>query len=206
MLETLDQSFGQLMQKLRDLKLEQNTLVIFFSDNGQLGPKEGAPLRGSKGDLYEGGIRMPLILRWPTVIQPNTTCEEVVISNDFFPTFTELAKARSSSGVDGISLVSLFRRPDKKLNRESIFWHFPHYHGSGLGPQGAIRHGNYKLIEWFEKSAFNKTGAFELYDLEKDPGERQNLASDKLKIANQLKQELQDWRSRVNAQLMTKAQ
>ena len=149
---------------------------------------------------------MPLILRWPTVIQPNTTCDEVVISNDFFPTFTELAQASSSCGVDGISLVSLFRQPHKKLKRESIFWHFPHYHGSGLGPQGAIRHGKYKLIEWFEKSVFNEAGAFELYDLEKDPGELQNLASDKPKITNQLKQELQDWRSRVNAQLMTKAQ
>ena len=206
MLETLDQSFGQLMQKLRDLKLEENTLVVFFSDNGQLGPKVGAPLRGSKGDLYEGGIRMPLVLRWPTVIQPNANCEEVVISNDFFPTFSELAKASSNSGVDGISLVSLFRKPDQKLNRESIFWHFPHYHGSGLGPQGAIRHGKYKLIEWFEKSAFNETGAFELYDLEKDPGERKNLASEKPKITHHLQQELQDWRSKVNAQMMTKAQ
>ena len=194
------------MQKLRDLKLEQNTLVVFFSDNGQLGPKVGAPLRGSKGDLYEGGIRMPLILRWPAVIQPNTICEEVVISNDFFPTFTELAKASSNSGVDGISLVSLFRQPDQKLNRESIFWHFPHYHGSGLGPQGAIRKGKYKLIEWFEKSAFNEAGALELYDLKKDPDELQNLASDKAKIAHQLKMELQDWRSKVNAQMMTKAQ
>ena len=149
---------------------------------------------------------MPLILRWPSVIQPNTTCEEVVISNDFFPTFTELAKASSSSDVDGISLVSLFRQPDQKLNRESIFWHFPHYHGSGLGPQGAIRRGKYKLIEWFEKSAFNETGAFELYDLEKDPGERKNLASEKPKITHHLQQELQDWRSKVNAQMMTKAQ
>ena len=140
------------------------------------------------------------------VIHPNTTCEEVVISNDFFPTFTELAKANSSSGVDGISLVSLLRQPHKKLNRESIFWHFPHYHGSGLEPQGAIRHGKYKLIEWFEKSAFNETGAFELYDLENDPEERQNLASDKPKITNQLKQELQEWRSKVNAQMMTNAE
>ena len=129
-----------------------------------------------------------------------------MISNDFFPTFTELAKASSSSDVDGISLVSLFRQPDQKLNRESIFWHFPHYHGSGLGPQGAIRRGKYKLIEWFEKSAFNETGAFELYDLEKDPGERKNLASEKPKITHQLQQELQDWRSKVNAQMMTKAQ
>ena len=142
----------------------------------------------------------------PAVIQPNTICEEVVISNDFFPTFTELAKASSNSGVDGISLVSLFRHPDQKLNRESIFWHFPHYHGSGLGPQGAIRKGKYKLIEWFEKSAFNEAGALELYDLKKDPGELQNLASDKAKIAHQLKMELQDWRSKVNAQMMTKAQ
>jgi len=130
----------------------------------------------------------------------------VVISNDFFPTLTELAKANSNTGVDGISLVPLFRQPHKKLNRESIFWHFPHYHGSGLGPQGAIRHGKYKLIEWFEKSAFNEAGAFELYDLESDPGERKNLASEKPKITNRLNQELQAWRSEVNAQIMTQAE
>ena len=132
--------------------------------------------------------------------------KEVVTSNNSFATFNELAKDISSSEVDGVSLVSLFRQPDQKLNRESIFWHFSHYHGFGLGPQGAIRKGKYKLIEWFEKSAFNKTGAFELYDLEKDSCERQNLASDKSKTTNQLKQELQDWQSKVNAQMMTKAQ
>ena len=135
---------------------------------------------------------MPLILRWPMVIQPNANCEEVVISNDFFPTFTELANASSNSGVDGISLVSLFRQPDQKLNRESIFWHFPHYHGSGLGPQGAIRHGKYKLIEWFEKSAFNEAGAFELYDLEKDPQELNSVYGEPAyaKITEELKKEL----------------
>ena len=205
MLETLDRSFGTLMAKLQELGLEKNTLVVFFSDNGQLGPKDGSPFRGSKADLYEGGIRMPLIVRWPGVSEPGSLCDELVISNDFFPTFNEIGGAAPTVEVDGVSIQNLLRERGAKLERKSLFWHFPHYHGSGLGPQGAIRNGQFKLIEWFEKSAYEKPNAFELYDLSNDPGETRNLADEKPELISKLSSQLQQWRIDVGAQIMVKS-
>ncbi len=205
MLETLDHSIGQILTKIKELNLEKNTVVVFFSDNGQLGVKEGKPYRGSKGDLYEGGIRMPLIIRWPGIVEKGSISEEIVISNDFFPTLAEIAGIREMSGeIDGISLISLLKDPDVNLNRDAVYWHYPHYHKSGLGPQGAIRQGQYKLIEWYEKSLLDLDGALELYDLQKDPGEQNNLADSKPEIANKLRHELRSWRQQVGAQEMKK--
>jgi len=205
MLETLDQSVGTILAKLKELKLEKNTVVIFFSDNGQKGPKQGQPFRGSKGDLYEGGIRMPLIVKWPEVISPGRLCEEVVISNDFFSTFNDIARESSEAkDVDGISLLPLLKDPRSKLTRKSVCWHFPHYHSQGLGPQGAIRRGRYKLIEWFERSAYEEDGAFELYDLVDDPGENKNLSGARPDLTVELRKELQEWRKQVGAQMMSK--
>ncbi len=206
MLETLDMSIGVIMDRLRALDLEQDTVVVFFSDNGQLGPKNGKPFRGSKADLYEGGIRMPLIVRWPGIVAAGSVCEEIVISNDFFPTFCELAgggNVVSQAKVDGCSLLPLLREPASSLARDSVCWHYPHYHGRGLGPQGAIRRGRYKLIEWFEKSVMGEAGAFELYDLEKDPGEQNNLAISMPDLSGELARSLQQWRIEVGAQMMT---
>ncbi len=203
MLETLDLSIGQILTKIKELNLERNTVVVFFSDNGQLGVKEGKPYRGSKGDLYEGGIRMPLVIRWPGIVEKGITCEEIVISNDFFPTLTEIAGIKQMPGeIDGISLISLLKDPDVNLNRDAVYWHYPHYHGSGLGPQGAIRQGQYKLIEWYEKSLFGREGALELYNLQKDPGEQNNLADEKPELTAKLWQELKSWRQQVGAQEM----
>jgi len=205
MLETMDNSVGVLMEKLKELNLEENTVLIFYSDNGQSGPKDGAPFRGSKGDLYEGGVRVPLLVRWPGVVQPGSVCDEVVISNDFFPTFNELAGGSAvAADVDGLSFLPLLKNPDANLNRDAVFWHFPHYHVSGLGPQGAIRRGRYKLIEWFEKSAYGEAGAFELYDLVDDPGEQKNLASSRPEVADKMYKELLHWRAQVGAQMMQK--
>ncbi|MEO0415638.1 MAG: sulfatase, partial [Verrucomicrobiota bacterium] len=205
MLDTLDKSFGTLMQTLKTWGLEDNTLVIFFSDNGQLGPKNGTPFRGSKGDLYEAGIRMPLIARWPGVIAAKSLNEELVISNDFFATFQEVAGIPVSGSTDGVSLYSLLRGQRATLSREALFWHYPHYHGSGIGPQGAIRKGDYKLVEWFEKSAFGEPGAFELYDLSKDPGEANDLAEALPEVVAELTTEMEQWRKSVNAQMMEPA-
>jgi arylsulfatase A len=203
MLETLDHSIGQILAKIKELNLEKNTVVVFFSDNGQLGVKEGKPYRGSKGDLYEGGIRMPLVIRWPGIVEKGSICEEIVISNDFFPTFTEIAGLREKSRkTDGISLISLLKDPTINLNRDAVYWHYPHYHGTGLGPQGAVRQGQYKLIEWYEKSLLEMDGAVELYDLHKDSAEQNNLADSKPEIANKLHQELRSWRQQVGAQEM----
>lgn len=204
MLETLDKSVEEIMLKLKELDLEDNTIVVFFSDNGQLGEKNGFPFRGSKGDLYEGGIRMPLIIRWPVTISSGTICEEPVISNDFFSTFVEIANIKDQQfSTDGISIVPLLKNPKTKLNRKSLYWHYPHYHGNGLGPQGAIRKGKYKLIEWFEKSYLNEPGMYELYDLEDDPGERKNLADTLQLVVNELSKDLSAWRDTIKAQSMT---
>ena len=205
MLETLDESIGILMKRLNDLGLEEKTVVIFFSDNGQLGVKSGLPYRGSKGDLYEGGIRMPLIIRWPGIAKPGSTCEALVISTDFFPTFSELADVEVKvKDIDGMSLVPLLMDPGNKLSRKALYWHYPHYHSAGLGPQGAIRQGSYKLIEWYEKSIFGSDGAVELYNLENDPAEQNNLADSLPDLAAKMLSDLQSWRKEVDAQNMKK--
>jgi arylsulfatase A len=205
MLETLDESIGIIMRRLNDLELEDNTVFIFFSDNGQLGVKSGLPYRGSKGDLYEGGIRMPLIIRWPGVVKPASTCEALVISNDFFPTFSELGNVKMEiKDIDGVSLVPVLIDPQKKLSRPALYWHYPHYHGSGLGPMGAVRQGAYKLIEWYEKTIFGTDGSMELYNLENDPAEQINLADSLPDIVSKMSHDLQSWRLLVGAQEMEK--
>lgn len=205
MLETLDKSIGTILDTLEELELENNTLVVFSSDNGQKGSKEGKPFRGSKGDLYEAGIRMPLIIRWPGVVKPESESAQLVISNDFFPTFTNLAGGVSKAkDIDGLSLLPVLRNSEAKLTRESLCWHYPHYHGLGIAPSGAIRKGRYKLIEWFEKSAYGEDGAYELYDLMSDPAESRDLSVSMKDKTAKLKTELEAWRKQVGAQMMTK--
>jgi len=205
MLETLDKSVGTVLSTIRELNLERSTVVVFFSDNGQKGTKTGRPFRGCKGDLYEGGIRVPLIIRWPGVVEPGSVCKEVVISVDFFPTLNEIAGAvRDVATTDGISLVPLLKDPDSALDRDAVYWHYPHYHSLGLGPQGAIRAGRYKLIEWYERSAYGEPGALELYDLELDPSEQNNLANSMPDLASKLSEQLRAWRKHVGAQEMKK--
>jgi len=204
MLETLDNNIAEILARIKELNLEENTVIIFFSDNGQLGEKNGKPFRGSKGDLYEGGIRMPLIISWPGSVEPGTLSEELVISNDLFPTFSELANVNAKSETDGLSLLPLIKNSKANLNRNTLYWHYPHYHGSGLGPQGAIREGKYKLIEWFEKSIDNEKGALELYDLVNDPGEENNLVDSHSEISARLYGKLKAWRSDIGAQKMVK--
>ncbi len=204
MLETLDNSISTILNKLEELRIEDNTIVVFFSDNGQLGEKNGYPFRGSKGDLYEGGIRMPLIIRWPEVVEAGSVCNELVISNDFSPTFVDILDLETEDTFeDGSSLLPLLQNSKTELQRKALYWHYPHYHGNGLGPQGAIRKGKYKLIEWFEKSYFNEQGMYELYNLENDPSERNNLADSLPKVVKDLSRDLLQWRKNVGAQSMT---
>jgi len=203
MLETLDKSIGILMKRLAELELADKTVLVFFSDNGQLGVKSGLPYRGSKGDLYEGGIRMPLIIRWPGMVKAASTCEALVISNDFFPTFSELADVKVKvKDMDGISLVPLLQDPENQLSRPALYWHYPHYHSAGLGPQGAIRQGAYKLIEWYEKSSSGSDGSVELYNLENDPAEQRNLADSLPDLTTSMLNDLQAWRLGIGAQEM----
>jgi arylsulfatase A len=146
MLETLDKSVGKIVSRLDELGLSENTLVIFVSDNGHLGPKDSRPLRGSKADLYEGGIRVPLIAQWKGKIEAGSECSSPVVSCDFLPTFAEVANLDGDAPLmDGVSLIPLLLRGDE-IEREALYWHFPHYHHQGIAPSGAVRVGDFKLI------------------------------------------------------------
>jgi len=205
MIEELDKSTGSLLKKLDELEIADKTIVIFFGDNGGLEKDaKQMPLRSGKANLYEGGIREPLIVRWPGVVTPGKTCGEPVTSVDFFPTFLEIAglKGHAKKPIDGVSLVPLLNQSGK-LDRPAVYWHYPHYHSSSIGPCGAVRAGDYKLIEWFDESICGPGNEFELYNLTKDIGEQNNLAKKMPKRVEKLKKMLSNWRTEVNAQILT---
>ncbi len=213
MIASVDESVGRIARKLDELGLSDNTLVIFASDNGGVGgyleagvkAKEGitsnAPLHGGKGMLYEGGIRVPWIARWPGRIRPGAMCDEPILSVDLYPTLLELAGGRVEPGypLDGKSLTPLlFDEDPAGLGREAIFWHFPGYLGSGKDvwrttPAGAIRAGDWKLIEFFED------GHVELYNLKTDLGEKTDLADAEPARRDELLGLLREWRASVEA-------
>lgn len=200
MLESVDTTIGRILKKLDDLKLSDNTLVIFTSDNGGVSVREGgsiptsnAPLRAGKGHLYEGGIRVPLLIRHPTLTKPNSTTDHPVISTDFLPTLTELAGIAPPKNLDGISFAPVLK-DNTPPQRDALFWHYPHYANQGSVPSAAIRKGPWKLIEFFD------TGKTELYNLDKDPSETTDLAQADPQQNAQLKQMLHAWQSRVGAQ------
>ena len=176
--------------------------MIFMSDNGGLstvareGPTSNLPLRAGKGWLYEGGIREPMIIKWPGVVKPGSLCSEPVTSTDFYPTMLEMARLplMPKQHVDGVSLVPLLTDAGS-LNRKAVFWHYPHYHGSGNRPSGAVRAGDYKLIEWYEN------GAVELYNLRDDISEKNDLAKEMPKKAAELKAMLAEWLKQVKAKM-----
>lgn len=205
MVETLDKNVGRLLDTLEELDLTQDTLVVFLGDNGDYFGKEGLkPLYGSKGDLYEGGVRVPFLMQWPCVIPPGMECTELVSSIDFVPTFAEMAGFKMDDpDVDGVSLMPAMESC-ASLNRDALYWHYPHYHSLGIAPSGSVRQGKYKLIEWFEKSieGIDTPCALELFDLEKDVGERHNLVSEMPDKAQELYEKLKTWRATVGAQEM----
>lgn len=219
MIQSVDESVGRIMAKLEELKLANNTVIIFSSDNGGLGgyhrtepPSEkkgftdNTPLRGGKGTLYEGGIRVPFIARWPGRIPAGSTSEIPVAHVDVYPTFLALAGGTPRAGytLDGTSFAGVLKNPTAALNREAIFWHFPGYlesyvHDRGwrTSPVGAIHAGDFKLLEFFE------TGAVELYNLRTDIGETRNLASENPGQTQQLRTQLAAWRTRIGADMPT---
>jgi arylsulfatase A len=204
MMETLDRSVGRIAAKLDALGLSRNTLLIFTGDNGGLLKLAAqTPLRGGKATLYEGGLRVPFIARWPGVIPTGAVSDAVVSTVDFFPTFTALAGARLPDGVpsDGIDLGPHLRGGPAP-RRDAIFWHYPHYHNSGNGPSGALRAGDWKLIEYFDPSSTGAGDPVELFNLRDDPSESRNLAkSDPVRTAA-LVAKLAAWRKSVGAQTM----
>ncbi len=216
MIYSIDESVGRVMQALDDLKLSDNTVLIFTSDNGGLGgyEREGikkagditdnAPLRSGKGSLYEGGTRDPFIVRWPGVTKPGSTCNVPTIHVDIFPTMLEIGAAPKPRQVlDGESLVKLFRDPGAKLEREAIFQHFPGYLGAGADtwrttPVSLIQVGDWKLMEFLED------GRLELYHLGDDLGETKNLAAENPTKAKELHARLIAWRTEINAPMPKK--
>ena len=205
MVETLDASVGRILQCLQANSLANSTMLIFVSDNGcMFGPDVLKPLRGGKADLFEGGIRVPMVVRWPEHTAPGSTCSIPVSTVDFFPTLMDAAGSPATDlKIDGESLVTLLKQTGS-LQRDAIYWHYPHYHKLAMAPGGAIREGRYKLIEWFENSVggVNKTRQIELFDLEADISEQHNIAAQHPERAQRLWTKLQNWRRSVAAQVM----
>ena len=201
MVAAVDDSVGALLDKLEELKLDKNTVVIFFSDNGGLstlgrgGPGSNMPLRAGKGWLYEGGIREPTLIRAPGVTRPGSVSDKPMISMDFFPTMLDLAglPLQPKLHVDGRSLLSQLKGND--TGQRTLHWHYPHYHGSSWKPGASIRDGDWKLIEFYH---YNN---FELYNLAKDPGERTDLAKRNPRKAAELRAKLSAWQKRMKAKM-----
>lgn len=219
MVEHIDRSVGRIMNTLDSLDLAENTMVVFFSDNGGLVSRfdkipllakdkleiyedsplqyiatSNAPLRAEKGTIFEGGIREPLLVRWPATVPAGSSSHQLISSIDFFPTFVDLAKGQlpTQQAVDGESFAEMLEGTEIDSNRV-LFWHYPVYHHDR--PAGAVRQGKWKLIEFFD------TDTVELYDLSEDIGEQNNLASQFPKKKEELKRQLAEWRTQVAAQM-----
>jgi arylsulfatase A-like enzyme len=202
MVEAMDQSVGRVMRKLEEAGIADRTVVIFTSDNGGLAVREGGsqpttnePLRAGKGFLYEGGIRVPFIVRWPGGVKAGTTCDVAVTSPDFLATIWELAggeAAKLPKVRDGVSVVPLLKGA-KDLGREGIYWHYPHYANQGSRPGSAVRWGDWKYIRNYED------GSGELYDLKGDLSEKNNLVGERAEVAREMGRRLDEWLREVGA-------
>ena len=198
MVEEMDRAVGKVLDTLDELKLADNTIVIFTSDNGGLATGEGSPtanlgLRAGKGWMYEGGIRVASVIRWPGVAAAGSECATPTISMDYFPTMLEAAgePLKGDQVVDGVSLVPLLR--GGSIPERTLYWDYPHYGNQGGLPTSCVREGRWKLIEWRED------GALELFDLEADPGEHHDLAKVEPAIAKRLHESLVKWRKDIGA-------
>jgi arylsulfatase A-like enzyme len=206
MIQSVDDSVGRIVRKLDELHLTDNTLIIFTSDNGGLAIKEGphtpstsnAPLRGGKGDLYDGGIREPLIVTYPGVVRAGSTCDTPIESTDYYLTLLDFAGAHPQPGqiVDGVNLMPLLRETGE-FKRAPLFWHYPHYANQGFHPGGAVRQGDWKLIQYYEEMHVD------LFNIANDISEKENLAEKMPEKAAELKKLLEDWRVSVDARMPT---
>ncbi len=206
MVESLDNAVGRVLDQLDELNLRDSTAIVFTSDNGGLSTDEGhptsnLPYRGGKGWIYEGGIRVPLIVRWPGVASAATRCTVPAVSTDFYPTLLEMAglPAKPDQHLDGVSFVPLLRNPFAKFDRGPIFFHYPHYSNQGGFPASAVRQGNHMLIQDLED------GALELYDLPTDPKEHNNLEQLESGLVKEFSGLLNDWRKEVGAKPLKKS-
>ena len=221
MIKSVDESVARINQVLEELELNNNTLLVFFSDNGGHGTfTSQKPLRGGKGMYYEGGIRVPMFVYWPGKVKPGSVCEEPVISTDFYPTFLQLAgiSAPQNYKLDGTSILPLLRG-EKKLSRESLFWHFPGYLQAYKGmtdesrdplfrtrPVSVIRKRDWKLLMFHEEWILDggrkdlaRNNSIELYNLKNDIAEQNNLAQINIRKRDELLKELIDWQKNIKA-------
>ena len=203
MVEAMDAAVGTVLSGLSRLGLNEKTVVFFMSDNGGLSTSEGhptsnIPLRGGKGWIYEGGIREPMIVRWPGVTAPASVCDTPVISTDFYPTILEIAGVESTrdQNLDGTSLVPFLRGSEQP--QRSLYWHYPHYGNQGGAPAGAIRDGEWKLIEWYEESRV------ELFHLGRDMAEKTNVAASYPDRTREMRESLHNWLVRTGAVMPTR--
>lgn len=217
LVESTDESLGRIMNKLKELGLDKNTIIIFGSDNGGMSAANfgrpnrkvdptmldkafatsNLPLRGAKGWMYEGGIRVPMIVKWTGVKSTGAVSDALVTTTDFYPSILEMAglPLRPQQHLDGVSFVDPLKGRD--LKRDAIFWHFPHYSNHGFqSPGGAVRYKNYKLIEYYENNTV------QLFDLEKDIREEHDLAVQQPELVIKLRDMLHQWRNDVNAKMM----
>lgn len=199
MIEVVDNNVGRLLEELKRLNLDENTIVIFASDNG--GTTEAtlnSPLREGKGFLYEGGIRIPLLIKWPKHIAEKSTCNEMVITDDLYPTIMELvgSDTKPAKDIDGVSLVPLLKGGNT-WSRDQLCWYYPHYSPQAQKPGYAIRKGNYKLVEHYDPE---KT---ELFDLSNDLGENHNLIAKYPDIVQTLKSDFEHWLQFMNPVMHT---
>jgi arylsulfatase A-like enzyme len=201
MIAAVDDSVGAVLKKLDELKLDDNTVVFFFSDNGGLctlkniGPTSNLPLRSGKGWLYEGGVREPAIIRAPGITKPKSVCDTPIVSMDFVPTILELAglPLLPDRHADGTSLLPLLK--GEELPERTFYWHYPHYHGSTWKPGASLRDGDWKLIEFYHD------GKAELYHLKDDPGEQNDLSQAQTKKTQELRNKLAAWQKELKAKM-----
>ncbi len=205
MVEHVDDAVGKLVSKLKALGLYDNTIIIFTSDNGGLvgrGAKKvtnNSPIRLGKGHIYEGGVRVPFIIKNTHQTAKGNVNHKPVISADFLPTLVDMLELpvdkSVQKGFDGVSLKPLLTDKPSNLKRKSIYWHYPHYHNEGATPYSAVRHGDWKLLHIIESDTY------ELYDLNEDIGETNDLASMHPKMVRKLTRELEKWKKKMSAQM-----
>lgn len=198
---SMDENLGRLLQALKDNGLEENTIVCLLSDNGGLSTAEGsptcnAPLRGGKGWLYEGGIREPYLIKYPKLNTAGRKCSMPVTSVDFYPTILDMAglPLKPEQHVDGVSLLPILKG-DKSFDRGPIYFHYPHYGGKGDTPAGAVRDGDYKLLQFYEDNHI------ELYNLKNDISEKHDLSKAEPEKAARMLKMLEDWRKSCGAKM-----
>lgn len=198
LVESVDDAVGSIRAALKRNGLAEDTIIVMTGDNGGLLPiTDNAPLRAGKGSAYEGGVRVPFIVTWPGKIAPKVVTETPAITVDIYPTVLELAGvSRKDSLVDGVSLAPLLTK-GVKPDRDTVFWHYPHYHPGGATPYSAIRSGDWRLVHFYED------GRDELYDLGSDVGEKVELSAKQPEVAKRLRDRLDAWLKSVDAQFPT---